>query len=164
MIFLQLNFSTFCQQCVWRYLWGCSMWSTTSIRRACRCIEPSRHRTNYRFVVRSSLWSGISSVIRHSSIWWMLLDYYYSFYSCTNLSKSPLETDRWSWESALSLNDPSKRGSTEPARGLERLRLEPRLEPSICEANEGTDLRRWRLPIELCSDMARLACNESKKS
>lgn len=78
------------------------------------------------------------------------------------LSKSPLETERWSVpESAPSDNDPSSSGSTEPARGLLRLLLEPLLDPSIWEAKEGTLLRRWRLPIELCSDMPRFAWEET---
>ena len=60
-------------------------------------------------------------------------------------------------ESAPSDNEPSSRGSMDPARGLLLLLLDPLVDPNILEAKEGTLLRRWRLPIELCSDIARLA-------
>ena len=45
----------------------------------------------------------------------------------------------------------------DPARGLLLLLLDPLVDPNILEAKEGTLLRRWRLPIELCSEIARLA-------
>ena len=45
----------------------------------------------------------------------------------------------------------------DPARGLLRLLREPLVDPKILDAKEGTLLRRWRLPIELCSEIARLA-------
>ena len=60
-------------------------------------------------------------------------------------------------DSAPSESEPSNKGSMDPARGLLRLLREPLVDPRILEANEGTLLRRWRLPIELCSDIARLA-------
>ena len=58
-------------------------------------------------------------------------------------------------ESPPSDNEPSSRGSTDPALGLLRDLRDPPL--SIWDAKDGTLFRRWRLPIELCSDTARFA-------
>ena len=142
------------------YLGSGSLRSTTSVWSARGSIEPSRHRTNDCFVVRSSFWSRVSSEktkIKVVSFFRQMTTLkFFPSNESTYLSRSPLETDRWSVpESPPSDNEPSSRGSTDPALGLLRDLRDPPL--SIWDAKDGTLFRRWRLPIELCSDTARFA-------